>query len=217
MRKKIYTFSIESKEIKHLLRADNRLSCLIKKIGNISYELYEDYFDFMINTIIGQMLSNQASTVISNRLYLLCNNSITPNSINNLTIADLRQIGISNAKSKYILNLSEFIIKNPKYFVKLNTYDDPMVINELQKFHGIGSWSAKMYLIFVLNRMDVLPYEDGAFLQSFKWLYSKKEVNKDYILKKCSPWKPYSSLVSRYLYKALDDGFTKQNIMKILK
>jgi DNA-3-methyladenine glycosylase II len=55
-----------------------------------------------------------------------------------------------------------------------------------------------------------LPFEDGAFLQAYKWLYKTDEVSKEAIQKKCKKWKPYSSIASRYMYKALDSGLTKK-------
>lgn len=66
-----------------------------------------------------------------------------------------------------------------------------------------------MYLLFVLNRQDILPYEDGAFLQSYRWMYKTKECTAQSVMKRCSKWKPYSSLASQYLYRALDMGLTK--------
>jgi len=217
--KKKYIFNLKSEEIKHLLNSDKRLSCLINNIGTLTYSLSTDYFNFYINTIISQMLSNKASTAIYNRLYNLCNNSITPANLNKLNIINLREIGISNAKANYILRLSEFIELNPKYFQQIKKYNDDYIYKELLKINGIGKWSIKMFLIFVLNRMDILPYEDVAFLQSFNWLYSTDKDNKEYVIKKCSSWRPYSSLAARYLYIALDSGLTNEKfkLNKILK
>lgn len=66
-----------------------------------------------------------------------------------------------------------------------------------------------MYLIFVLNRQNVLPVEDVAFLQSYKWLYKTDDTSKDSVMKKCKKLSPYSSIAARYLYRALDTGLTK--------
>jgi len=210
MKNKNFIFTLESEEIKWLIKKDKKLAYLIKKVGTLKYSLDKNYFDFLVNTIISQMLSNKASSAIARRLYSLCNNYITPQNINKLTTEKLRQIGISTAKSKYIINLSKHIIDNPNFFKYINKLDDENVIKEIKKIKGLGIWSAKMYLIFVLNRMDVLPYEDGAFLQSFKWLYSTNDVNKENIIKICSSWKPYSTIASRYLYIALDEGYIKK-------
>ena len=157
--KKNIIYTLENEEIKYLTKSDENLSFLINKIGSISYKLETDYFEFIINTIIGQMLSNKAATAISNRLYVLCNNILDPLNINKLNIDKLRAIGISSAKSKYILEFTKFINDNPKYFKYINKLNDNQIINEMIKIRGIGIWSIKMYLIFVLNRMDILPYE----------------------------------------------------------
>lgn len=61
-----------------------------------------------------------------------------------------------------------------------------------------------MYLIFVLNRMDIIPTNDAAFLQSYEWLYKTNDCSDIAIRNKCTKWQPYSSIASRYLYRALD-------------
>nr|DAO73628.1 MAG TPA: 3-methyladenine DNA glycosylase [Caudoviricetes sp.] len=66
-----------------------------------------------------------------------------------------------------------------------------------------------MYLIFCLNRQDILPYEDVAFLQGYRWAYKTDDCSPSSIQKRCKKWKPYSSIASRYMYRALDTGLTK--------
>lgn len=83
------------------------------------------------------------------------------------------------------------------------------MIYELTRIRGIGTWTAKMYLLFVLQRSDVLPVEDVAFLQGYKRLYRTDDVSKESIIKKCKKWKPYSSIAARYLYRAVDTGLIK--------
>lgn len=103
----------------------------------------------------------------------------------------------------------------PDFFNKLVHLPDVEVIKKLTALRGLGPWSAKMYLIFVLNRLDVLPYEDGAFLQAYKWLYATEDVKPPSIIKRCETWKPYSSLAARYLYRALDSGLTRNTNLGI--
>ena len=74
----------------------------------------------------------------------------------------------------------------------------------LTKLRGIGEWVAHMYLIFVLDRQDILPTTDVAFIQVYEWLY------KTSVEKKLKKWKPYSSIAARYFYRALDEGYTKE-------
>lgn len=92
---------------------------------------------------------------------------------------------------------------------ELQNLSDDEVIKKLTSLRGIGLWTAKMYLIFVLNRQNVLPVEDVAFLQSYKWMYKTDDISKDSVIKKCEKWSPYSSIAARYLYRALDTDLTK--------
>jgi DNA-3-methyladenine glycosylase II len=68
-----------------------------------------------------------------------------------------------------------------------------------------------MFLLFVLGRENILPYEDSAFLQAFVWYNDLPSVpSKKEILKISEKWSPYMSVAARYLYRALDNGFTKK-------
>jgi len=208
MSKLIY-HKADSPSIIHLCNCDEVLRGLIRNIGNISYTLENDYFRFFVNTIISQMLSTKVADVIFGRLNYLLNNEISPDRFKIITISDLRKLGLSEAKAGYILNLAQQYQDNQDYFNNFESKTDDEVITELTKLRGIGIWSAKMFLIFVLDRQDILPFEDGAFKQSFKYLYPEVGCNKENMINQCSRWSPYSSIASRYLYKALDSGLTK--------
>jgi len=155
------------------------------------------------------MLSAKVGDVISNRLLNLCNGNISPEIINSLSDAEIKNIGTSNSKVRYIRELTNAVLSEKIDFDELSTLKDEMVVKKLTSIYGIGNWSAKMYLIFVLNRQDVLPYEDVAFLQAYCWAYKTNDKTPSSIMKKCQKWRPYSSIASRYMYKALDMGLTK--------
>lgn len=84
------------------------------------------------------------------------------------------------------------------------------MIKELTRLRGTVTWSSKMYLIFTLNRMDILPFEDAAFLQTYAGLYKTDNLQPAAIIKKCKKWKPYSSIAARYFYYALDTGLINE-------
>ena len=117
---------------------------------------------------------------------------------------------MSNAKVQSIQNLADAVKQNKLCLNDLATLSDELVIKTLTQLRGIGSWTAKMYLIFVLDRQDILPFEDGAFIQSYKWLYRTDDTSPDAVRSRCKKWKPYSSLAARYLYRALDMRLTKE-------
>lgn len=203
------TYKTDSPEIQALCEADARLALVIKHYGDLSYTPHPDPFTHTVENIIGQMLSNKAADAIATRLYKLCGGELTPASILRLDIPSLRGIGLSGQKSEYIMLMAELLQNKPDFFDTLVHLPDIEIIKKLTALRGIGPWSAKMYLIFVLNRLDVLPYEDGAFLQSYKWLNETDNIKSSSIIERCEMWKPYSSLAARYLYRALDSGMTR--------
>jgi len=204
-----FSFDVNAIEVQHLITQDPTLGKAISLIGELSYSIHENVFEFLVETIIGQMLSNQVSDLLVNRLRDICGNDMTPNSILEHPKAKLREIGLSKQKGEYILLLSEKYQTDPDFFSVLSSESDESVIRRLTQLRGIGNWSAKMFLIFVLNRMDVLPYEDGAFIQAYKWLYRTSDISKASIEMKCISWKPFSSIAARYLYRVLDAGYVK--------
>ncbi|HYE68198.1 MAG TPA: hypothetical protein VEA58_06265 [Anaerovoracaceae bacterium] len=205
----LITLNQDSKSILYLTKKDKKLKMAFDLIGPVSYQLYSDPYAFLVETIIGQMLSNKVADVLCGRLKNKCSGAITPDAIQELSSEELRSIGVSNAKAKYIQNVTVAVCDGSLDLTKLNAMTDDEVLKALTAIHGIGNWSAKMYLIFVLGREDVLPYEDGAFLQAYSWLYKTDQIKKADIEKKCSKWKPYSSIATRYLYRLLDAGYTK--------
>lgn len=207
------TYKRDSQEILALCEADAQLAMLIRHFGDLSYKTHTNPFTHTVDSIISQMLSSKAANAIAARLYKLCDGEYTPSVINQLSLQDLKAIGLSGQKAEYIKSLASHLLSKPEFFSTLVDLSDVEIIEKLTALRGIGIWSAKMYLIFVLNRLDVLPYEDGAFLQAYKWLYSTSDVNPEAITKNCERWKPYSSLATRYLYWALDSGYIRDSNM----
>lgn len=198
-----------SEAIQYLSRKDKRLAKAIKMIGPIKYVPHEDAYDFLIGEILGQMLANKVSRKMYERLVVLCNGHITPESISALTDEAIRSIGTSKQKTEYIRYLTEAVQHQKIDLKNIKEKTDTEILKELTSLKGIGDWTAKMYLIFCLNRQDIIPYEDFAFLQGFGWLYKTDDYSRQNVEKKCKKWKPYSSIAARYMYKALDLGFTK--------
>lgn len=183
---------------------------VIDLVGTITYKPYSDPYSFLVSTIIGQMLSNKVADIICERLEKHCDGHITPAKIDELTDSQIKSIGTSNSKVKFIRELTNSIKNKDINLKQITDMNDEDAIKVLTSIHGIGTWSAKMYLIFVLNRQNILPYEDMAFIQGYKWCYNTNRIDKDSITKKFKKFEPYRSIVARYLYKALDGGFTKE-------
>lgn len=210
MMSELIVLNADHPAVKYLCKKDKRLAKVISMVGEISYQPYEDGYSFLVHEIIEQMLSIKAGAKIYGRLEELCGGSITPEKVNALSEEEIRTIGTSSSKAKYIKGITEEVLSGRLAFDKIANMTDEEAYKKLLALKGIGSWTVKMYLIFVLNRQNILPIEDVAFLQSYKWMYKTDDVSKETVMKKCKKWCPYSSIAARYLYRALDMGLTKK-------
>ena len=201
---------LNSPPVQYLCKKDKRLAKAVSMVGTITYTPHTDGYAFLVHEIIEQMLSIKAGQKIYNRLESLCGGQIIPTVIATLSDLEIRGTGTSNSKVTYIKNMTDAVITGKINLNALQTLSDEEVRENLTSLRGIGDWTAKMYLIFVLNRPDVLPFEDGTFLQSYKWLYKTDDCSPASIKKRCTKWKPYSSIAARYLYRILDLGYTKE-------
>ena len=200
----------ESEAIQYLCAKDKRLAKVIRMLGDMTYELHEDVYAFLVQEIIEQMLTIKAAQAIFNRLKALCSGEVTPERVQALSDEELRGIGTSESKVKYIRGLTEAVLDGSIDLGSLQEMSDDEVLKKLTSLHGIGTWTAKMVLIFVLDRQDVLPYEDVAFLQGYEWMYKTNDRSPAAVKKRCRKWSPYTSIAARYLYDALDEGLTKK-------
>jgi len=208
----LVALNLDSLEIKYLCNKDKRLAKVISMVGPIEYlnREGENGYAFLVHEIVEQMLSIKAGRKIYERLESLCDGNITPESIAALSVEEIRSTGTSLAKAECINIVTDEIVSGRLVLDDLKELSDEDAIRKLTSIRGIGNWTAKMYLLFVLGRQDILPYEDGAFLQSYRWMYKTTDIAPASIKKRCAKWKPYSSIAARYLYRALDNGFTKE-------
>lgn len=205
-----------SPAVQYLMKKDKHLAKVIQMVGPINYQLQTDAYAFLVSQIIEQMLSKKVAQVLTLRLTNECNGHICPTKIDCLSDEQLLSIGISHSKVHYIQNLTTAVLKSKIIFSDYSKLSDSEVIDSLTTVKGIGSWSAKMFLIFSLDRPDILPFEDVAFLQSYSWVYNTHNFKKGAVVKKCYKWHPYASIASRYMYQAKNLGLTK-NIFHLYK
>lgn len=207
----VITLDMNTTSVQYLCKKCKRLKRIIEAIGPITYTPHEtDAYAHLVYNIIGQMLSNKVADIISDRMLNLCNGEVTPKNVSLLTYDQIKGIGISTIKTRSIRDMTNKVLSGELDFSRFPEMSDQEIIKKLTSIKGIGNWTAKMYLIFVLDRQDILPFEDGAFLQVYQWAYKTDDLSPANIIKKCKKWKPYSSIAARYLYRALDSGLTKE-------
>lgn len=104
----------------------------------------------------------------------------TLSKVDKLSDEQIKSIGTASSKVSYIRSITEAVLTGELNFDSLKRMSDTNVFKYLTSFKEIGKWTANMYLIFVFNRMDILPTNDVAFLQSYGWLY--KTTNRSEII-----------------------------------
>ena len=198
--------SPDPKAIAELGVQDPALGKLIAQCGPLEIPLEEDYFLSIASAIVGQQLSNRVADVLWTRLTELAGESISPERILSLEDEALRQIGISYSKIKYLKALATAISEKTLELDRLHLFDDEEIVRQLTSVKGIGPWTAEMFLIFSMGRLDVFSVGDGGLQRAVKWLYGLTEVpGKEDLLGFSSQWKPYRTIAALYLWRALDE------------
>lgn len=206
-----------NENIKFILKdSDPKLKKLIDYIGDINIKICDNYFESLVQTIIGQQLSIQAKKAIYLRFMNLMDDSISPEKVLITDDQTFKDIGISTSKITYIKNLSCALINKNFDFNKFIKSKDEDIINELTKIKGIGNWTAEMFLIFSLGREDIFSLNDVGLKRSIHWLYNSNEkLNKDDLICISNLWKPYRTFAALYLWEAINKDIINKNLLSI--
>ena len=160
-------------------------------------------FQTLVEAIIYQQLSEASATAITKRFLKLYKKFPTPKQLVATTDKKLKDTGISGTKISYIKGLSKQIIQKEINFKKISKLSDEKVIEELTKIKGIGNWTAQIYLMFCLQRTDILPVGDLGIQKGIRDLFSLKELPDPKTLEKFSArWKPNRSIACWYIWKS---------------
>lgn len=189
----------------YLSAQDPQLGKLIHILGELKIQKRGDYFVSLIRSIIGQQLSVTASRKIYERLITLTDGETTPEKILSLPDEAIRSIGVSYRKIDYMKDFSQKVLNNE---IKLHEFDrlsNEKIVDVLTTVKGIGVWTAQMFLIFTLEREDVLAVQDVGLHRGAKWLYGG-ENGKEILLKKAKNWSPYETIASLYLWEVVNSG-----------
>lgn len=156
-------------------------------------------------SIISQQLSTKVAKVIQERFLNLFDTRIpTPAQVIAIPFEKLRAIGLSNAKTNYVLNVCNFFIENKVTDNKIHKMDDEGLVEFLTQIKGVGRWTAEMILMFTLGREDVFAVDDLGIQQTMKKLYAldptDKKSLKQNMIKISDKWKPYRTYACRYLW-----------------
>jgi 3-methyladenine DNA glycosylase/8-oxoguanine DNA glycosylase len=192
-----------------LMRRDPVLAAIIKRHGPCGLGAVRDHFDhfaMLVRAIVFQQLSTKAASTIHNRLMeRMPGGKPVPEALAALSDAQLRAAGISRQKALYLRDLCEKVSSGAVPLQDVDDLPDEDVIVALTQVKGIGRWTAEMFLIFRLQRPDVLPLNDLGIINAIQRAYRlRKKPTPDRMRKIGEAWRPYRSVASWYLWRSLE-------------
>jgi DNA-3-methyladenine glycosylase II len=192
--------------LRHLRRADPVMRDVIKRAGPFTMRRHRNRFRALVFSILGQQISGKAAASIRARLVeYLKPEQISPQSIVRLTPEKLRSVGVSPQKAGYLLDLAERVASGTLRLDRVARMRDEDVIEALIQVKGIGVWTAQMFLIFSLGRLDVFPHDDLGVRMAIRNLYGLAELpDKETGRQIAAPWRPYASVGSWYCWRSLE-------------
>ena len=190
---------------KHLAQ-DPVIGPLLARYGPCQLALQTDYFQVLCNSIISQQISVKAAEAIFGRFKEHLAGEITPARVAEFSAEDLKTAGVSMQKAKYLLDLAQkFLLEEVRYHDFGNLANEE-IIAELVKVKGIGRWTAEMFLIFALNRSDVLPVDDLGIRKAVQVQYGLAELASAAQIREIAvAWHPYETLACWYLWRSLEN------------
>ncbi len=192
----------------HILEVDPAFDSIIKSnpVCNIGREKYPEanHFQALVNSVIAQQLSVKAADTITARVTLTLNGDVSPTSMREVADLDLRSAGLSGAKTRTIKEMAhawsvnEFDFSDPKL-------SDREIITELTKLWGIGRWTAEMFLMFTLHRLDIWPTGDLAMRRGWEQLHGLTEyIDPKALDDEGEIFRPYRSVAAWYCWRMID-------------
>src|SRR5262249_23188124 len=160
----------------HLSEKDPVLGAIIERVGAYAIQYRHPEFESLVRSIVYQQLSGKVASVIFGRLSRAVKGQITPESILKLRPVRMRSLGLSTAKTAYIRDLARHTRDKKVIFAELPGLDDAGVIEQLTQVKGIGTWTAQMFLMFALQRPDVLPVGDLGIRSAIKKAYGLEDL-----------------------------------------
>jgi DNA-3-methyladenine glycosylase II len=193
----------------YLSKHDPHLAPVVARFGLCTIHPHNNYYQDLVESIIGQQLSVKAAASIRNRFRNLFGGQLpTPEQILTKSVEELRSVGFSRAKAGYVRDLAQHVIEGKVTFDHLPALSNEEIIGELTDVKGIGEWTVHMFLMFCMGRLDILAHGDLGIKNGIKKLYSLDHVPSPQEIKAIAgqySWAPYQSIACWYIWQSLDN------------
>ena len=191
------------KAFKHLEK-DEIMKFLIKNFGDkidITDRYNENYARAISDLIIEQQISFKVAKTIKKKFKILIQD-LTDSQIINLENSKIKSLGLSGRKVDYIKNVYTFFREQE---INFETLQDDEIIKILCKIKGVGSWTAEMFLIFILFRKNIFSIKDIALINSIKKNYKIMNLDSQKLNDLIRSWEPYNTAASLLLWKSIEE------------
>lgn len=197
-------FKYGEKEISYLKNKDEKLAEVIEKVGLIERETDPEIFSALVHHIVGQQISTKAQATIWERMKNSLG-AVTPETILNVSIEEIRSFGISIRKVEYIKDFDEKVHTGEFDIEAAEKMEDDELIKYLTALKGVGVWTAEMILLFCLQRPNVFSFDDLAIQRGLRMVYHHRKIDRKLFEKYRRRFSPYCSVASLYLW-AVSNG-----------
>lgn len=193
----------------HLRKSHPHMDRVIDSVGPCTLTVghSEGPFVSLVRAIVFQQLATKAASTIFGRLRDLFPSDGVPDPVTLLGISDaaLRGCGLSGQKLGYVRDLAARVDRGELDLDALESLSDEDVIKQLTTVRGIGRWSAQMFLIFYLGRLNVWPDGDLGIRHGVRILHGHSELPAPTLMQNMGErFSPYASVASWYLWRLLD-------------
>jgi len=190
---------------RHLAKTDPVMRRIITRVGPCRLKRYPRYFVTLCDSIVSQQLSSRVAEIIFKRFEALYpHGRPTPQRVASTSVSRLRTVGLSGQKARYLRELAKGFVGGrirPHRFARQSNEE---IITTLTAIHGIGRWTAEMFLMFSLNRLDVLPVGDLGIKKAVRQAYGLRVLPKPATIRRIGrSWHPYETVASWYLWRSL--------------
>lgn len=190
---------------RRLAKADSTLRRIIARVGPCRLKQHPRYFVTLCDSIISQQLSGRVAEVIFERFADLCpRRRPTPQTVVRVPLARMRSAGLSKQKASYLKDLAKGFLDGRIRTGGFARQSNEDIIAALTAIHGIGRWTAEMFLMFSLNRLDVLPVDDLGIQKAIQRWYGFRQLPAASTIRRIGgPWHPYETIACWYLWRSL--------------
>ena len=192
------------------LSKDKKLASLLRDQEAQELKFHKNICLRLCASIMSQQLSTKVAKVIYHRfLDLYGGEEPTPSQIVETPFDTLRAIGLSNAKTQYVLNVAQFALDHKLDDKRLKKMSDQEIIDLLTQIKGVGKWTVEMLLMFTLGREDIFSVDDYGIQVAMKKLYKLDDSNKkelrENMLRLSKKWSPYRTYACLHLWQWKDE------------